>query len=1515
MTSTASEQQPEWELRKENAAPLARGRNASTLSRALSSSAQVDNDSRRTNDKRMRQFERLVRPSERAAELVAERAEEGRPIEKTVDPMELLLIESGQDGNDDESIAALAAAAGTAEQDDPLVHWLSYIKFHQEACPSDTRAQFLLMERCTRTIVAFPRYRDDVRFVRVCVLYADKTSSPSDIFKFLHQKGVGSRTALFWIAWAWVAEKADDYRFAEKVYLKGLSKKAKPTKMLEQRHKQFQRRMSRHWLNNTSLDQANLDEAGNGAGSDGGSGVRGALSGLTEGGVRRNHRARGSNSDLSFSSGMQSGNNGHGWAHHQQVQQQQQHAAAAASANNGGTSNFGTRRSGSTGRPNSVMAKAGFSIFVDENEADNGAYNLNRSHEDGGAGAGHNRIATEADRIKENEGRTERWNERGGLGREDQDGSDENDDGGGLYVQQQRRPAAPTFEVFVDDECAAENKREEEERLKRQREKEGDGRSLRQRMDGGVVSTDIWLPLSTGGIKHIPLTRILSSYHIICTVFPSMQADRLQRDPLRYMRNPSKKSSDQAKYGDDVTASARKSTRREDALPPRSGSKKSSSSSGSSSSRHASQGTTKSNAKASSMTSKPSGKQLCGFDKTLCEKDKFGQECCFEEARMQARYYKLVSPDQDFNLLKVERPPAKPHHSQDDSAMDVDASSIDDFDMDADDDDENAHNVTMESAGAAGGAAKLDVSVHHKSAFNSSDVNGTGIESSRKAPMPMPKRVLFGGLDSSIASIGGNSQTNLSAVSAASSTVDERHATGVAIGKEEETINTKFAMKELSMMFASPAGGADDSDAPLGRSIIGGGGSGSGVGDIASASKPLFSLHTARKVKCNLTPPSEAKSSSVDDTADNGDTATFSVVADLVNGGNSGESSAPPLASSAGGFEIFCDENQPDGSAAGATSGATGAGGFEIFCDKNQDDGNAPSPPATSSSAAPFSIYQDPTSTIGHDGHQAAGGTLNDSSDDDDDSSCADDEGATATLGEIGEAFTDLMAASGEDKPSSMAKSVAGTGAGFSIFEDGAGESGGTDGKPAAGAAGASGFSIFVDGEDDTGTDNISPREHNLNDEDTTNGFGAVDISRIAPCDDMTGTISSSLDIAAAAPLQRHQESIIKFGPYWIRSVKSATRSIAASFNSRSRRTSHLIDCRDMEVPRCIRGKSPVKGAEIDLDDVTAVVQQKLGQGGFGVVMLCHSKNDGESFAGQETLALKVQTPTSCLAHEHNMLCILEERIPYNDGGSGNSGRRGSRKRRSSSGSASGNSSMTDSALHPFPRAFSYVQFDNGALLGMSSASSSGVNLIDVVNAYLQKKEPIPELIAIQYTSRMLLHLEKLHCVGKILHNDVKPDNWVVSGTNGIDVTLVDFGRSVDLVKAGKGDYLSVLFTGNEAAQDMACPPMRQEEPWLFETDAYGLAASSFLLLYSAHLDITQKADGKWAPVKSLRRYWASSLWNRIFSELLNAKSGDVSALMRDIRIEFEAYLDQGNRRSHVGHLLAHQSTLLPSSK
>ncbi len=54
---------------------------------------------------------------------------------------------------------------------------------------------------------------------------------------------------LFWVAWAWVAEKLEDYNFTEEIFQEALLVGAKPKQFLDLRQKQFLRRMSRHWLN------------------------------------------------------------------------------------------------------------------------------------------------------------------------------------------------------------------------------------------------------------------------------------------------------------------------------------------------------------------------------------------------------------------------------------------------------------------------------------------------------------------------------------------------------------------------------------------------------------------------------------------------------------------------------------------------------------------------------------------------------------------------------------------------------------------------------------------------------------------------------------------------------------------------------------------------------------------------------------------------------------------------------------------------------------------------------------------------------------------------------------------------------------------------------------------------------------------------------------------------------------------------------------------------------------------
>jgi hypothetical protein len=301
---------PAWEQSKENAAPLERGRNVTTLGLRPSSLSQQD------LKKKIDEYEDLVRPSE--------------------------------------------APHVTEMNDDPIVHWLGYIKFMQTSYPADTRDNFLLMERCVRALVKMKQYSNDDRFVGVCAKYADKTKDPGQVFKYLHQQRVGTHTALFWIAWAFVAEKDNDFPFAEQVFKKGISKNAEPLQMLKLRHRQFQRRMSRYWLNssraNDHIDEYEDDNQ-----------CRSTLGGISRERVRRNDR----------------------------------------SINNGRSSD--RSRNIATNQQQVPASHGSFSIFV-EPEKENG-YNLDQSFAENDSRV----IAREADRKKENNLDAERWNERGGL--------------------------------------------------------------------------------------------------------------------------------------------------------------------------------------------------------------------------------------------------------------------------------------------------------------------------------------------------------------------------------------------------------------------------------------------------------------------------------------------------------------------------------------------------------------------------------------------------------------------------------------------------------------------------------------------------------------------------------------------------------------------------------------------------------------------------------------------------------------------------------------------------------------------------------------------------------------------------------------------------------------------------------------------------------------------------------------------------------------------------------------------
>ena len=561
---------PQWELSKENSAPLERGRNVKTLEKGLRKETTEEN---LENERRIQHFEHLL----------------------------------------------------SMECDDPLIHWLSYIKFHQEAFPANTHDQFLLMERCTRALIGNNRFANDVRFIRVCVTYADKTQFPGDVFKFLHSHQVGNITALFWIAWAWVAENKGDYSFAEKVYLKGLAKDAVPLKLLQQRHKQFQRRMSRHWLN-TSQQQGEVEEET--AATSG----RATLGGLDDERVRRNDRSTRPNEP-----------------------QRRQTTTELTSKT---FQDRKAQRQQNSAKNNLSSTASGFQIYRedDADHVDQSNYDLDQSR----VVEYYRELEAEAERNQENIQAPEAWDTRGGYASR-------------YKVAVAKVPQTLSFAIHVDDDFTAqEAKVKAEEHLQFDRMRRDRDRAFREREGEDMV-------------------------------------EKLTKDPMRYIRDPSRLGTDAGKDEPD---------------------------------------------------SKPKAFISCGFNKKLLAKDASGQEQCFEERRMIARYYRLLTEADNFNTL-----------AKDDSQIDED--STEDVDMEEE--------------------------------ISYDEQEGTTLPQAR-----VSRRVLF----AMNVSVDSHCNSFVLNASTASSTVNERDAVGFAGAKEEETINTKLAMKELSMMFSSPAMGLADDNSP-----------------------------------------------------------------------------------------------------------------------------------------------------------------------------------------------------------------------------------------------------------------------------------------------------------------------------------------------------------------------------------------------------------------------------------------------------------------------------------------------------------------------------------------------------------------------------------------------------------------------------------------------------------------------------------------------------------------------------
>lgn len=140
---------------------------------------------------------------------------------------------------------ARVGGAENAESDDPLDAWCTYVKWCIDSYPGGQSESGLvpLLERATRTFHGSEQYRNDSRYLRLWVLYAQHVDCPRDVYNFLLANEVGTRLAGLYEELARVYEDAGALDHADETYKLGIARRVSPLERIRRRYDEFQQRV------------------------------------------------------------------------------------------------------------------------------------------------------------------------------------------------------------------------------------------------------------------------------------------------------------------------------------------------------------------------------------------------------------------------------------------------------------------------------------------------------------------------------------------------------------------------------------------------------------------------------------------------------------------------------------------------------------------------------------------------------------------------------------------------------------------------------------------------------------------------------------------------------------------------------------------------------------------------------------------------------------------------------------------------------------------------------------------------------------------------------------------------------------------------------------------------------------------------------------------------------------------------------------------------------------------------
>lgn len=250
----------------------------------------------------------------------------------------------------------------------------------------------------------------------------------------------------------------------------------------------------------------------------------------------------------------------------------------------------------------------------------------------------------------------------------------------------------------------------------------------------------------------------------------------------------------------------------------------------------------------------------------------------------------------------------------------------------------------------------------------------------------------------------------------------------------------------------------------------------------------------------------------------------------------------------------------------------------------------------------------------------------------------------------------------------------------------------------------------------------------------------------------------------------------------------------------------------------------------INLADINYNIEKEVGKGSYGSVYKAINTNSGN------VVALKFQRPAN--TWELYICMEVRKRIkdPY---------------------IFSGFMDISSATIAP------------NASIFVTEFSSYG-SLLDVNNKLRQAtKKVMHESLVIHFSVQILSIIHHLHSC-KIIHADIKPDNFLLMRIPNLDshmpsLRLIDFGCAIDMTLFSEDtQFKKVIQTDG-----FTCIEMQEGRPWSYQTDLFCVAGTVHVMLFGEYMQIVKKFD-IWDIKQKLPRYLKKHVWSEFFSKMLN---------------------------------------------